>query len=139
MSHLCPKGSTRAPCSICLIGCGPVIECFCSLTGLRSTAPAAKARLCTATGSSTKSSILTVVNRKSSDDVSTTSQVPQDCRAECGFVEIDGGVPVADGQHGRDLRCHSGNSLGNVLIQDVRQQSVGAARGTWLRRCGEDG
>ena len=45
-SHMWPKGSTMAPCSIRFIGCGPTVECECSLTASRSIAPASTARFC---------------------------------------------------------------------------------------------
>jgi hypothetical protein len=41
---------------------GPKVLCVCSVTGLLEAAPAVTARRCTASGSSTKSSILTLVN-----------------------------------------------------------------------------
>jgi hypothetical protein len=47
-----------------------------------------------------------VINRKASDDVPIAVQMPKQRRAECGLVELDCGVPVADGQHGRDLSFH---------------------------------
>ena len=45
-SHMWPKGSTMAPCNIRFIGCGPTVECECSLTASRSIAPASTARFC---------------------------------------------------------------------------------------------
>ena len=47
------------------------------------------------------------VDGEACDDVPTV-QVPQELRTECGFVECDRGISVADRQHGRDLShaCH---------------------------------
>jgi len=49
---------------------------------------------------------LRAANRKSSDDVPSVFQVLQEFRAECGLVEVDRNVSVADSQHGRDLSPH---------------------------------
>ena len=61
ISHLWPDGSMTVPCSMRRIGRGPCVSCVCSRTGSFSVAPAATARRCTAIGSSTNSSIRTVV------------------------------------------------------------------------------
>ena len=61
ISHMWPAGSMTAPCSMRRIGRGPCVSCACSSTGSFSVAPAATARCCTATGSSTNSSMRTVV------------------------------------------------------------------------------
>jgi hypothetical protein len=46
------------------------------------------------------------VNGHSSNDVPSPIQVPEERRAERRLVKGDRGVPVADGQHGRDLSLH---------------------------------
>ena len=136
MSHRCPKGSTTAPWSRCVMGRGPVMECWCSLTGLRSTAPASDGTLvhgdgvvneeldphgretdggrtsCAVRRRLVREEEWGPVHRKSRDDFSATSQLPQHRGAECGLVELDGGVPIVNGQHGTDSRRHD-RGLGN--------------------------
>src|SRR5580700_11194092 len=62
INHICPNGSTTPPCNILPIGFGPTTGYLCSFTSLCCFAPAATAFDCTASGSSTNNSILTVVN-----------------------------------------------------------------------------
>src|ERR1700730_10676912 len=45
------------------------------------------------------------VNCKAGNDVPAI-EMPQELGAECGLVEIDRSVAVADGQHGRNLSSH---------------------------------
>jgi hypothetical protein len=61
---------------------------------------------------------LGVVNGQSRDDVPAI-QVPENHRAECRFVERDRGVPVADGQHRRDLSLHRISHLSAFLSETV--------------------
>jgi hypothetical protein len=46
------------------------------------------------------------LNRKTGHDMATTLQMPEKFRAEGGFVEVDGCMPVTHSQHGRDLGHH---------------------------------